>query len=486
MSMKRFFQAVGLMIVVLWPWRGEPALAAEPRIALVIGNSAYEAAPPLANPANDATLLAETLRGLDFDVVELIDADRKSILLAAFDLRRRLKTAGGDAVGVFYYAGYGVQVAGENYFIPLGTEFKRPGDVPAKSVSAGFILQMMETAGNRLNFFVFDASRDTPFPASGGAETRGLALMSPLTGSLIASSTGPGVVTADGAATNSPYAMALSEAMRTPGVTGEQLFKRVRQLVLEATNDRQTTWEESSLRGAAFYFSDDVTLTTAEKEARRQAEEEARRLAAAEAEAERLAAEEEARRQAEAEAEAERLAAEEEARRLAEAEAQRLVEEAEAQRLAAEQAEAEAEAERLAAAEARETEVASLDQPCEDPLQKMFVDLPDADVPKAMACFSGIWEGKWGGVLCSSLAITSIDRGGMVKVVYSWGSGKKFGAGMWPYRGVIRDGKLRFGERSRSIFVFHINPEGYLEGIRETEGLKAFVRMQKCPPTKCL
>ena len=433
--MKRFFQAVGLMIVVLWPWRGEPALAAEPRIALVIGNGAYETAPRLTNPANDAKLMTETLRGLNFDVVELIDADRKTILLAAFDLRRRLKTAGDDAVGLFFYAGYGVQAAGRNYFIPLGTEFKWQGDVPAKSVSAGFILQMMETAGNRLNFFIFDASRDTPFPASGDGETRGLVPMSPLTGSLIASSTGPGVVTVDGAATNSPYALALSEAMRTPGVTGEQVFKRVRDLVLEATNDRQTTWEESSLRGAAFYFSDDVTLTAAEKDARRQAEQEARRLAEAEAEAQRLAAEEAAQRRAEAKAQ------------------------------------------RLAAAAAREVEVASLEEPCEDPLQRMFVDVPDADVPKAMARFSGIWEGKWGGVLCSSLAITSIDRGGMVKVVYSWGSGKKVGSGMWPYRGVISDGKLRFGERSRSIFVFHINQEGDLKGIRETEGLKAFARM---------
>ncbi len=83
---------------------GQAGLAAEPRVALVIGNSAYRDA-PLANPANDARLMAETLRGLGFDVIEHIDADKKKMKLAIFELGDRLETAGKDAVGLFYYAG---------------------------------------------------------------------------------------------------------------------------------------------------------------------------------------------------------------------------------------------------------------------------------------------------------------------------------------------------------------------------------------------
>ncbi len=92
----------------------QPANAAAPRIALVIGNSAYAEA-PLANPANDARLMAETLRGLGFDVIELIDAEEKAMQLAAFVLQDRLVEAGADAVGLFYYAGHGVQVSGQNF-----------------------------------------------------------------------------------------------------------------------------------------------------------------------------------------------------------------------------------------------------------------------------------------------------------------------------------------------------------------------------------
>ena len=100
--MKRFFHIVGLSVAVLWLWHGGSAFAAaEPRIALVIGNSAYTDMPPLANPVNDARLMAETLRGLGFDVIERIDADQKAIQLAIFELQDRLFEAGKDAVGLF-------------------------------------------------------------------------------------------------------------------------------------------------------------------------------------------------------------------------------------------------------------------------------------------------------------------------------------------------------------------------------------------------
>jgi len=253
--MKRFFHIFGLTLAVLWLWHGGMSFAASPRIALVIGNSNYKIAPSLPNPANDARLMSKTLRGLGFDVIERIDADRETMLLATFELQDRLIAVGKDAVGLFYYAGHGVQVGGENYFIPLKTEIVQEREVPVKAVSASFVLKQMEFAGNRMNFVILDACRNNPFPASTRATTRGLARMNAPTGSLVAYSTGPGEVAADGVGGNSPYVLALTEAMQLPGVPAELMFKRVREQVLEATNDKQTPWEESSLKGADFYFN---------------------------------------------------------------------------------------------------------------------------------------------------------------------------------------------------------------------------------------
>ena len=134
----------------------QPANAAGPRVALVIGNSGYSDA-PLANPANDARLIAETLRGLGFDVIERIDADRKTIQLASFELQDRLIEAGKDAVGLFFYAGHGIQVGGQNYLVPLNSNIEKEREVAVEAVSASFILKQMEFAGNEPYGFV-----DTP------------------------------------------------------------------------------------------------------------------------------------------------------------------------------------------------------------------------------------------------------------------------------------------------------------------------------------
>ena len=238
--MKRFFHIVGLSVAVLWLWHGGSAFAAAtPRIALVIGNGAYAEA-PLANPVNDARLIAETLRGLGFDVIERIDADQKAIQLAIFELQDRLFEAGKDAVGLFYYAGHGVQVGGQNYLVPLNTNIKKEREVAINAVSAGFILGQMEAADNRMNFIILDACRNNPLTRSFRSANRGLARMDAPRGSLVAYSTGPGEVAADGAGANSPYSLALAQAMQTPGVPAEQMFKLVRDRVIAETNGEQT------------------------------------------------------------------------------------------------------------------------------------------------------------------------------------------------------------------------------------------------------
>jgi uncharacterized caspase-like protein len=259
--MKRFFHIVGLIVAVLWIWHGGSTVAAPPpRIALVIGNSSYAEA-PLVNPVNDAKLMSDTLRELGFDVIERTDADQDAIQLSIFELQDRLFEAGKDAVGLFFYAGHGVQVGGQNYLIPLNTNIKKEREVAVKAVSAGFILGQMEAAGNRMNIIILDACRNNPLTRSFRSASRGLARMDAPRGSLVAYSTGPGELAADGTGVNSPYTLALTEAMRTPGIPVEQMFKLVRNRVLDETNGEQIPWEESSLTGADFHFSVNVSIT---------------------------------------------------------------------------------------------------------------------------------------------------------------------------------------------------------------------------------
>ncbi len=186
------------------------ATAPEPRVALVIGNSAYQNT-PLANPANDARLMAATLRGVGFEVIELIDADQKAMKRAIVEFGDRLETAGSEAVGLFFYAGHGLQVNGENFLVPLSAEIEREKHVAIEAVSATWVLTQMEYAGNRTNFVILDACRNNPLVRRFRSPARGLARMDAPRGSLIAYSTAPGEVAADGKRANTPMVLAHSE-----------------------------------------------------------------------------------------------------------------------------------------------------------------------------------------------------------------------------------------------------------------------------------
>ncbi len=229
------------------------------RVALVVGNSSYEAVPSLANPRNDAELIASALREVGFDVAIATDVDRRGLGRAIRDFGKALRRAGSDAVGLFYYAGHGIQHGGRNYLIPLHAQIENSADLEIEAVSADNILTQMEAAGNSLNFVVLDACRNNPFPAGRGA-TRGLARLNGVNGSLIAFAAAPGEVAQDGVGSNSPYAAALAQAIREPGLTVERVFKKVRIGVREQTGGEQTPWEESSLVGD-FYFVPPLTST---------------------------------------------------------------------------------------------------------------------------------------------------------------------------------------------------------------------------------
>lgn len=229
---------------------------AEPRLALVIGNSNYGGElGKLANPANDATLMEQALKQVGFDVAKLIDADQKSLKRAISDFGERLARMGSEATGLFFYAGHGLQVKGRNYLVPVSADIRKEADVDLESVSAETVLAQMEYAGSRVNIVILDACRNNPLTRSFRSADRGLARIDAPKGSFIAYSTAPGDVAADGTGTNSPYAAALAAAIRVPGKGIEEIFRDVRGEVLQKTAEAQTPWESSSLT-APFYFTE--------------------------------------------------------------------------------------------------------------------------------------------------------------------------------------------------------------------------------------
>jgi len=227
---------------------------AEPRVALVIGNGNYgKGIGTLINPPNDAKLIAKALKDAGFTVATVLDADQKQMKRAIVDFGKSLAAAGPDAVGLFYYAGHGVQVNGKNYLVPTKAEIESQSDVDIESVDADTIMQQMEFAGNRMNIVILDACRNNPLPAASRSAGGGLARVDAPTGSFIAYSTAPGQTAADGDGKNSPYSKALAEAIENQHVPLEQLFRDVRVNVMNATEKKQVPWDSSSLTGE-FYF----------------------------------------------------------------------------------------------------------------------------------------------------------------------------------------------------------------------------------------
>ena len=168
--------AAGLFLLGQWVASG--AAQAEPRIALVIGNSHYSAdIGALPNPVNDAGLMAQALQQTGFTVIKVTDADQKKMKRAIADFGDKLSTAGSNATGLFFYAGHGVQVNGTNYLVPIGAQIDKAADVDIESVSADTILQQMEFAGSRVNIVVLDACRNNPLQRGLRSITRGLAPM---------------------------------------------------------------------------------------------------------------------------------------------------------------------------------------------------------------------------------------------------------------------------------------------------------------------
>lgn len=243
---------LGFVSLLLWLAAvvAQPSFASEPRVALVIGNSDYGSAiGKLKNPANDARLMAETLKGLGFKVDLVLDADQKAMKRAVKGFGAKLREAGKDATGLFYYAGHGVQVDGTNYLLPVGAEIEAEADVEIESIAADDVMTQMQSAGNAVNLVFLDACRNNPLAKASRSATRGLARLDAPRGSFVGYSTAPGDVAADGDGANSPYALALAEELKKPGISIEEAHRNVRAKVLAETGEKQTPWDSSSLTG---------------------------------------------------------------------------------------------------------------------------------------------------------------------------------------------------------------------------------------------
>ncbi|WP_395741392.1 caspase family protein [Prosthecobacter sp.] len=256
--------ALCLLLAAFTP-RAETAPKSSARTALVIGNAKYEAAVgPLRNTANDAKAVAKTLRELGFAVIEKHDVTRDQLLKAVVEFRATLT---GAEVGLFYYAGHGISVAGSNYLLPVKSGYSADGadDVTLRLLAETKLFNVeqavadMKSAGALCNLVILDACRTTAVARTGrtrdAAAPGGLSEMKPPAGSLIAFATDAGQTALDGDGTNGLYTEELLKNLRTPGLTVEQVFKRTRAGVLERSKGGQIPAEYSRLVGDDIFLA---------------------------------------------------------------------------------------------------------------------------------------------------------------------------------------------------------------------------------------
>jgi uncharacterized caspase-like protein len=238
--------------VMLWAVLLARPAAADTRVALVVGESAYAHVPHLANTKNDADLVTGALESIGFQVTEVTDLDHAHLTAALEDLARRAPKAD---VALIYFAGHGVEVDGKNYLIPIDANLSTDSDVEFEGVPLDSVRDAL--AGARaLKIVILDACRENPFPQGArrrGPGSGGLTRVAPESGDeVIAYAAAPGATADDGGSSDSPYATALVNNLRTPGKEIRMMFGQVRDDVSAATNGRQRPATYQDLGGTAF------------------------------------------------------------------------------------------------------------------------------------------------------------------------------------------------------------------------------------------
>jgi uncharacterized caspase-like protein len=223
-----------------------PAMAqdSEPRLALVIGNAQY--ADPLATAANDAGLIADSLRTAGFDVIGAANLDQDALRRAFRDFLDKAAQAGPNAIVFVYLSGLGLQYEGENYFAPIGAVIARDSDIPLEAVRLSDFTHALAALPLRGRIMVLDAARANNF-AKGGQLAGGLALVNPDPGAIYAFNAAPGTIAPNEPGPYGAYAQALAEMLREGGVSLEEAFSQVRLRVDQITRGAFTPWDASTM-----------------------------------------------------------------------------------------------------------------------------------------------------------------------------------------------------------------------------------------------
>jgi uncharacterized caspase-like protein len=232
-----------------------PALAQqqEKRIALVIGNGAY-AKSPLATAANDGGLIAQTLQAAGFDVVGARDLDGDTLRRSFRDFVQKAQASGPDTVAMVYLAGYGLQLAGENYFIPVDSAIGRETDIPTEALRISDYVRQLGSLPLKASIVVLDIAREQPFIEGGQPIAGGLALVEPEANMLVAFSAAPGTVAPAEQGPYGIYAQSLAEMIRTGGLPLPELFDRVRLRVNDASKGAQVPWHAQKIANSFTFF----------------------------------------------------------------------------------------------------------------------------------------------------------------------------------------------------------------------------------------
>lgn len=221
--------------------------------ALVIGVASYPEGNDLKNPVNDASDLAVKLRSYGFEVIVTTDC-------RAVDMAKSLKAFGEllqtHDIGLFFFAGHGMQIEGQNYLLGTDTDMDTETDAKHSSLPLDKVVDVMARSKASTKIIILDACRNNPWERRWhrGPGTRGLASVYAPKGTIIGFATSPGEVAYDGTGRNGTYTSALLQHIDTPDCSIETMFKRVRNTVAAASGNRQTSWEHTSLSGE-FYFN---------------------------------------------------------------------------------------------------------------------------------------------------------------------------------------------------------------------------------------
>lgn len=249
--LKRTIVFLGLAVVAVFGQAS--AASAQDRLALVIGQGAYQGR-SLPTTVNDAGLIAQTLTSAGFEVIQGRDLGANDLRSLVRDFLDKVQDLEPGSTVMVYLAGHGVQLEGDNYLLPVDARIERDVDVPIEGFRLSDLVRSLERSPAKARVIVADMARDYPFGSAGEPIAKGLALMEPPTGFLMAFSSAPNIVAADGQGPYGVYATALAEMIRQPGMPLDEVFARTRLRTHEATNGLQIPWHSANLGNASIVF----------------------------------------------------------------------------------------------------------------------------------------------------------------------------------------------------------------------------------------